>query len=84
MFLSGRAVVTLEPLKKAAFGCIYRVNNCLDHKCRPRPAQDIVDCATKMTGRQKTYEVLRDNSKKFVIDLRYGRPRRELVRRHVQ
>lgn len=80
MFLSGRAEVTKEPLQKAAAGCPYKVNNHLDHECRPRPVHEIITSAKEMIGNQKTYSVLRENSERFVADLRYGLLRRELVR----
>lgn len=80
MFLSGRAEVTKEPLQKAAAGCSYKVNNHLDHKYRPRPVHEIITSAKEMIGNPKTYLVLRENSERFVADLRYGWPRRELVR----
>ncbi|XP_036151763.1 uncharacterized protein LOC118649083 [Myotis myotis] len=78
MFLSGRAEVTKEPLQKAAGGRPYKVNNHLDHKHRPRPVHEIITSAKEMIGNQKTYSVLRENSERFVADLRYGWPRREL------
>lgn len=80
MFLSGRAEVTKEPLQKAAAGCPYKVNNHLDHECRPRPVHEIITSAKELIGNQKTYSVLRENSERFVADLRYGLLRRELVR----
>ncbi|XP_045711222.1 phospholipase A and acyltransferase 4-like isoform X2 [Phyllostomus hastatus] len=80
IFLTGRAQVTEEPLGSAAWGCLYRVNNYLDDKCRPRPVDDIISSAREMIHSEKTYTVLSDNSKTFVTDLRYGRPRRELSR----
>ncbi|XP_015425306.1 PREDICTED: uncharacterized protein LOC102756241 [Myotis davidii] len=78
MFLSGRAEVTKEPLQKAAAGCSYKVNNHLDHKYRPRPVHEIITSAKEMIGNPKTYLVLRENSERFVADLRYGLLRREL------
>lgn len=80
MFLRGRAEVTKETLQMAASGCPYKVNNHLDLKYRPRPVHEIITSATAMIGNQKTYLVLLENSNRFVADLRYGWPRRELVR----
>ncbi|KAM7085001.1 uncharacterized protein WM277_026508 isoform 2-T3 [Molossus nigricans] len=80
MFLSGNATVTKQSLEKVALGCSYQVNNHLDHKYRPRPVHEIIRSAEEVTGVQKTYTVLRDNSEKFVTDLRYGWFHRELSR----
>lgn len=74
IFLSGTAVVTKESLRNAAWGCLYRVNNFFDHKFRPRPVNEIINSAKKMVGVKKKYEVILDNSKRFVTDLRYGWP----------
>ncbi|KAF6334082.1 hypothetical protein mRhiFer1_014084 [Rhinolophus ferrumequinum] len=75
MFLSGKAVVTKEPLWRAAWGCLRRVNNRLDHKFRPRPVNQIISSAKEMVGDTKTYEVIFDNSERFATNLRYGWPR---------
>ncbi|KAM5222413.1 phospholipase A and acyltransferase 4-like [Hipposideros larvatus] len=48
IFLSGTAVVTKESLRNAAWGCLYRVNNCFNHKFRPRPVNEIINSAKKM------------------------------------
>nr|XP_019569512.1 PREDICTED: retinoic acid receptor responder protein 3-like isoform X1 [Rhinolophus sinicus] len=75
MFLSGEAVVTKEPLKTAAWGCLRRVNNCLDHEFRPQSVNQIISSAEKMVGDTKTYKVIFDNSERFATTLRYGWPR---------
>ncbi|XP_019500736.1 PREDICTED: uncharacterized protein LOC109384154 [Hipposideros armiger] len=80
IFLSGTAVVTKESLRNAAWGCLYRVNNFFDHKFRPRPVNEIINSAKKMVGVKKKYEVILDNSKRFVTDLRYGWPHCKMVR----
>ncbi|KAM5225548.1 phospholipase A and acyltransferase 3-like isoform 3-T3 [Hipposideros larvatus] len=49
IFLSGTAVVTKESLRNAAWGCLYRVNNFFDHKFRPRPVNEIINSAKKMS-----------------------------------
>lgn len=75
MFLSGEAVVTKEPLQTAAWGCLRRVNNQLDHKFRPQPVNQIISSAKEMVGDTKTYKVIFDNSERFATTLRYGWPR---------
>lgn len=68
-------MVTKESLRNVAWGCLYRVNNCLDHEFRPRPVNEIINSAKKMVGVKKAYAVISDNSQRFVTDLRYGWPR---------
>nr|KAF6438822.1 hypothetical protein HJG59_015314 [Molossus molossus] len=80
MFLSGNATVTKQPLEKVALGRSYKVNNHFDKKYRPRPVHEIIRSAESIIGLQRTYTVLRENSEKFVTDLRYGWPRLELSR----
>ncbi|KAM9221889.1 phospholipase A and acyltransferase 4-like [Dugong dugon] len=80
MFLSRKAVVANDPLEDVAWGCLYRVNNHLDHQYRPRPVDEIIGSAKKMIGDKKTYKVLFENREDFVTDLRYGWPRCKLVR----
>ncbi|XP_006903178.1 PREDICTED: retinoic acid receptor responder protein 3-like [Elephantulus edwardii] len=79
-FLSHKAVVTEDSLDNVAWGCLYRVNNHLDHQYRPQPLDKIISSAKKMIGDRKMYRVLCENSEKFVTDLRYGWPRCKLVR----
>lgn len=73
-------MATKEPLKDAAEGSAYRVNNHLDHKHRPKPVSDIIASAEKLCRNRENYEVLNKKFDKFVDDLRYGENPRALVR----
>ncbi|XP_045153125.1 phospholipase A and acyltransferase 5 [Echinops telfairi] len=77
-FLSRNVVVAKDPLEEVTWGCLYRVNNFLDHQYRPQPVDKILSSAKKMIGDQKTHQVLSKNSENFVTDLRYGLPRCKL------
>ncbi|XP_045704427.1 uncharacterized protein LOC123825151 [Phyllostomus hastatus] len=79
-FQTGKARVTEEPLESAAWFGMYRVNNHLDNKCRPRPVDDIISSAREMIHSLKTPLFLLNTSKSFVTYLRYGWPCREFSR----
>ncbi|XP_040840571.1 uncharacterized protein LOC121159475 [Ochotona curzoniae] len=71
-------MATKEPLKDAAEGSAYRVNNHLDHKFRPQPVSDIIASAEILARNRLNYEVTSKIHEKFVDDLRYGESPRAL------
>lgn len=73
-------MVTKETLKRTAWGCLYQVNDRLDHIFRPQPVDEIISSAKEMIGYEKTHEVIFNNGEKFAIDLRYDWRRCELAR----
>ncbi|XP_076015703.1 phospholipase A and acyltransferase 3-like [Genypterus blacodes] len=51
----------------------WEINNSLDKKYEPRPAEDIVRDARAMVGKEVPYCVFRDNCEHFSNEMRYGK-----------
>ncbi|KAG8522579.1 Phospholipase A and acyltransferase 4 [Galemys pyrenaicus] len=68
-FWSSKEVVKRELLKTVAAGCLYRVNNFLDHMCSPLPVDRILSHAKEKIGADMKY---RGGGWQFVSHLRYG------------
>ncbi|XP_066107913.1 phospholipase A and acyltransferase 4-like isoform X2 [Saccopteryx bilineata] len=77
--LSNTGVVKRELLTKVVGGCVYRINNYLDHKNKPLPVNKIISSAKEMIGKKMEYSVFSRNCEHFVTDLRYGKPQSQQV-----
>ncbi|XP_056238928.1 phospholipase A and acyltransferase 3-like isoform X1 [Seriola aureovittata] len=64
--------VKRQKLKDVAGNDEWRVNNKLDNKRSPRPAQEIVKEALSLVGQDMNYDVTKWNCEHFVNKLRYG------------
>ncbi|XP_061584575.1 GTPase IMAP family member 5-like [Cololabis saira] len=52
----------------------WRVNNRLDHKYPPRPANDIVKEACSLVDTEMQWDLYTYNEEHFATDMRYGKP----------
>ncbi|XP_055987712.1 phospholipase A and acyltransferase 2-like [Sorex fumeus] len=78
-----RAMVKMELLSKVAEGCEYRVNNKHDGKRRARSPEEIVQKALEQVGQERPYSLTHENCEHFVMELRYGEPISDQVRRKI-
>ncbi|KAM6930874.1 phospholipase A and acyltransferase 4-like [Xenentodon cancila] len=53
---------------------MWKVNNLLDHKHKPRPVNDIVKSACSMVDTNLEYGLLNYNCEHFATEMRYGEP----------
>ncbi|XP_061586298.1 uncharacterized protein LOC133451343 [Cololabis saira] len=51
----------------------WKVNNLLDHKYRPRPADDIVRDACSLADTERQYNLKKSNCEHFATEMRYGK-----------
>lgn len=51
----------------------WKINNVMDKKYKPRPADDIVRDARALVGKEFNYSVLSRNCEHFGKNLRYGK-----------
>lgn len=72
--VADKAVVKKEELWNVVGTDRWNINNSLDKKYKPRPANVIVRDACALVGRELSYSVLSGNCEHFVNDLRYGKP----------
>lgn len=50
----------------------WKINNSMDRQYKPRPANDIVEDAKALVGKELRYDVVSFNCEHFVTKLRYG------------
>ncbi|XP_075902464.1 phospholipase A and acyltransferase 3-like [Nelusetta ayraudi] len=79
--VADKAVVKKEELWDVVGTDRWEINNSLDKKYNPRPANVIVRDACELVGRELNYSVLSGNCEHFVNDLRYGKPESLQVRK---
>ncbi|XP_061585749.1 uncharacterized protein LOC133450862 [Cololabis saira] len=72
--LVGEGKVWKEKLEKVVEKNMWRVNNLLDDKYTPRPADDIVKTACSLEDTKKQYNLVIYNCEHFATDMRYGKP----------
>lgn len=77
--VADKAVVKKEELWDVVGTDRWEINNSLDKKYRPRPANAIVRDACALVGRELNYSVLSGNCEHFVNDLRYGKSESQQV-----
>uniref|UniRef100_A0A672J3I2 LRAT domain-containing protein n=1 Tax=Salarias fasciatus TaxID=181472 RepID=A0A672J3I2_SALFA len=68
-------LVYKEKLQDVVGTNMWRVNNILDNKYRPRPVDDIVKDACALVGIKVTYDVSSSNCEHFATGLLYGKPK---------
>ncbi|XP_062380640.1 phospholipase A and acyltransferase 4-like [Sardina pilchardus] len=64
--------ISRSKLAGMVVGCSYRVNNYLDDRYEPRPADVIVSEANAWVGKPLDYNLLLENCEHFATYLRYG------------
>ncbi|XP_061585729.1 phospholipase A and acyltransferase 5-like [Cololabis saira] len=74
---SGTGIVKKEELKDVVEKNDWTVNNLLDHKYPPRPANDIVKNACSLVNTNLQYNVLEYNCEHFATEMRYGKAESE-------
>lgn len=72
--VADKAVVKKEELWDVVGTDRWEINNSLDQKYKPRPANVIVRDACALVGSELNYSVFSGNCEHFVNDLRYGKP----------
>lgn len=76
-----RAIVKKEELYEVVGNDEYCVNNLLDEEYEPRPIQDILREAQRLSKkRDLPYNIVTNNCEHFVTELRYGKPECRQVR----
>ncbi|XP_003229407.1 phospholipase A and acyltransferase 2 [Anolis carolinensis] len=78
--MTEKAMVKKELLTDIVRGDDYCVNNKYDDRCRPLPANKIVQEAEELLGEEMHYSVTSNNCEHFVTRLRYGTARSDQVR----
>lgn len=81
--VADKAVVKKEELWDVVGTDRWEINNSLDHKYKPRPANVIVRDAHTLVGSELDYSVFSRNCEHFVNDLRYGKPESLQVSQHM-
>lgn len=79
--LAEKAIVKEEELWDVVGTNQWNVNNGLDEKYTPRPAEVIVREARRKVGQEVPYCVFRENCEHFVNELRYGQAESRQVRK---
>lgn len=79
--LAEKAIVKEEELWDVVGMNQWIINNTLDEKYTPRPAEAIVREARRRVGQEVPYCVFRENCEHFVNELRYGHPESRQVRK---
>ncbi|XP_061585731.1 phospholipase A and acyltransferase 3-like [Cololabis saira] len=77
---NGTGVVSKEKLEDVVKKDKWRVNNVLDHKYRPRPANDIVRDACSPVDTELQYNLVTYNCEHFATEMRYGKRESQQVR----
>ncbi|XP_061585759.1 phospholipase A and acyltransferase 4-like [Cololabis saira] len=65
--------VLREKLEKVVGNDDWKVNNLLDDKYKPLPANDIVEEACKLVNTELEFKLLKSNCEHFATQMRYGR-----------
>lgn len=81
--VADKAVVKKEVLWDVVGTDQWEINNSLDEKYKPRPANVIVRDACALVGRELDYSVFSRNCEHFVNDLRYGKSESLQVCQHM-
>ncbi|KAF7228322.1 retinoic acid receptor responder 3-like isoform X2 [Nothobranchius furzeri] len=71
--LSEKAIVKREKLWDVVGTDQWVINNSLDNKYKPRPADVIVQEACALVGQELSYCIFRGNCEHFVTELRYDK-----------
>ncbi|KAK0155197.1 HRAS-like suppressor 3 [Merluccius polli] len=71
---NNKGMVKIEKLKKVLGNSKYKINNILDEKNKPRPANVVLKEARRLVGSEKPYCFLWKNCEHFATELRYGKP----------
>ncbi|XP_061576103.1 phospholipase A and acyltransferase 4-like [Cololabis saira] len=71
---SGEGVVLRQKLQDVVEKDRWTVNNLLDHKYKPRPANDIVKNACSLVDTELEYKLFKQNCEHFATEMRYGKP----------
>uniref|UniRef100_A0A3B3ZUQ0 LRAT domain-containing protein n=1 Tax=Periophthalmus magnuspinnatus TaxID=409849 RepID=A0A3B3ZUQ0_9GOBI len=79
--LAEKAIVKEEEFWDVIGTNKWIINNILDEKYTPRPADVIVREARRKVGNEIPYCVFRGNCEHFVTELRYGQPESRQVRK---
>ncbi|KAM9741588.1 phospholipase A and acyltransferase 3-like [Menidia menidia] len=79
--LTEKALVKKEELWEMVGHDHWEINNSLDEKYEPRPAEVIVRDACALVGQELPYCVVRGNCEHFATELRYGKAESRQVRR---